>query len=239
MRKTIQDISFGEDSTLHDEVLITIDTDWCSDDVLTECLDLLEQTKTTATIFVTHQTPLLDRMRDNESIELGIHPNFNPLLSGDFVYGRTFSEVIEYYLNIVPEAVSARSHSVTQSSPILNALVDAGITHDSNSFIPAEADIPLKPWRHWYGDLVRVPYSWEDYIHCAFKWPWNAETFLNKKGLKVFDFHPIHLFLNTESTQRYESAKLLQNNHALLLEHVNRETYGTRDFFHRLVSRDL
>ena len=48
-------------------------------------------------------------MRANQNIELGIHPNFNPLLNGDFRYGKSIDEVIKYYKKIAPEAHMANS----------------------------------------------------------------------------------------------------------------------------------
>ena len=35
----------------------------------------------------------------------------------------------------------------------------------------------------------------------------DLKKYLNYKGLKVFDFHPIHIFLNSENMERYNSAR--------------------------------
>jgi len=70
------------------KLFLTFDVDWCSDEVLSYTLDIVEKYDINSTFFITHQTALLDRMRENPKIELGIHPNFNPLLNGDFQYGR-------------------------------------------------------------------------------------------------------------------------------------------------------
>ena len=47
-------------------------------------------------------------------------------------------------------------------------------------------------------------------------------------GLKVFDFHPIHVFLNTESLERYERTRALHHNPKELIKH-RYEGYGTRN----------
>ena len=102
--------------------------------MLSYTLDIIEKHNIKATFFVTHETKLLVRMWNNPNIELGIHPNFNPLLNGDFRYGKNFEEVIEYYKNIVPEAVGVRSHSMTQNSPILDTFEKFGLIYDCNTF---------------------------------------------------------------------------------------------------------
>lgn len=88
-----------------------------------------------ATWFVTHDTPLLERLRANRNYELGIHPNFNWLLVGDQRNGANAIEVIERLMRIVPEARCVRSHSMTQSTGLLQAFSDAGLTHDANHFV--------------------------------------------------------------------------------------------------------
>jgi len=58
-------------------IYLTFDLDWACDCVIEDTLLLLEHENVPATIFVTHDTPLLKRMRENPNIELGVHPNFN------------------------------------------------------------------------------------------------------------------------------------------------------------------
>ncbi|MBK7450428.1 MAG: hypothetical protein IPJ47_13810, partial [Anaerolineales bacterium] len=98
---------------------MTFDIDWAHDDVLNDTIDLVEEANIAATWFVTHETPLLSRLRANSKFELGLHPNFNFLLEGDIRNGKNCHEVIDRMYAIVPEAVSARSHSMTQNSGIL------------------------------------------------------------------------------------------------------------------------
>lgn len=62
-------------------IYLTFDIDWAHDTILEYTVDLLEKHEVAATFFVTHDTPVLNRLRDNPLFELGIHPNFNPLFS--------------------------------------------------------------------------------------------------------------------------------------------------------------
>lgn len=201
-------INCQDPHTWRGKIFLTFDLDWCHDEVLRYLLDSLEQRNLSATFFVTHQTDLLERMRNNSQFELGIHPNFNYLLNGDFRYGKTFQEVISYYLQIVPEACSVRSHSITQNSQIVNHFRSVGLTHCCNDFIPTNASILLKPWNLLNGAISKVPYFWEDDIFFANQdKDWDISNIYRSKGLNVFDFHPIHIFLNTIDCKHYEKCR--------------------------------
>ena len=108
------------------------------------------------------------------------------------------------------------------------------ITHDVNEFIPYHADIKLSPWILWNG-MYRVPFNWEDDIQLMYSnidikenSPSEIAADLNYKGLRVFNFHPIHVFLNTESLDRYESTRSLHHNPKELIKH-RFMGYGTRN----------
>jgi hypothetical protein len=232
--ENIKYINLNARSSWQDKIFLTFDIDWCSDELLLYALNFIEEYKLKATFFVTHETGLLERMRDNENIELGIHPNFNPLLSGDFRYGKNIDEVVSYYKKIVPEAVSVRSHSMTQNSLMLDSFEKFGLIYDVNTFIPFSSEIVCKPYKHWTNKLVKVPYFWEDDVHCNYEWDWNVDKFLNYSGIKVFDFHPIHIYLNTEHLDRYEQSRKHHNCEEILLNYVN-SGYGSKSFFLDLI----
>lgn len=224
------DIRPEDPRTWQGKIFVTIDVDWAHDDVLADSIDLLDRSGASATWFITHDTPLLDRLRANPNYELGIHPNFNRLLAGDFRNGRSAEEVISQLMQLVPEARSVRSHSMTQSTGLLQAFVSAGLTHDANHFIPASSGIQLKPWLLWNG-MIRVPYCWEDDVFCTYRERGvpepDAIDVVQHDGLAVIDFHPIHLFLNTETMARYEQTRDAHQSPDALMEH--RYTgFGTR-----------
>ena len=232
--ENIKNINLNARSSWQDKIFLTFDIDWCSDNVLLYTLNFIEEYNLKATFFITHETQLLERMRDNKNIELGIHPNFNPLLSGDFRYGKNIDEVVSYYKKIVPEAVSVRSHSMTQNSLMLDSFEKFGLTYDVNTFIPFSSEIVCKPYKHWTNKLIKVPYFWEDDVHCIYELDWNVEKFLNYSGIKVFDFHPIHIFLNTEHLDRYEQSRKHHNCEEILTNHEY-SGYGSKSFFLDLI----
>jgi len=195
--------------------------DWAHDDVIADTIDLLEVADVPATWFVTHNTPILARLRRNPKFELGIHPNFNKLLTGNS--SSSAQDIVERLMNIVPEAKSIRCHSMTQSSGLLDIFVAAGLTHDVNHFIPVSVGTELRPWVLW-NDLIRIPYFWEDDIACICESKGREEPSVKDaaktgNGIKVFDFHPIHIFLNTENLQRYEQTRNIHQNPQALIQH--------------------
>lgn len=228
-----------EFSNYKEKIFLTFDFDWVVDGVLEYLLNLLEEENVKATFFVTHQTELLERIRANKNFELGIHPNFNFLLKGNFQ--KNHLEIIDEILDIVPEAVSVRSHSLFQSSTILNDFKKRNIKIDANLYIPFNSGMNIGPFLNW-DHLIRIPHFWEDDIHFTdianqVYSDWAVDRFLEFNSLKVFDFHPIHVFLNTDSKERYELAKKDYKNISHLKKNVNQERSGVFTFLRSLIKK--
>lgn len=238
--ENIKNINIADASTWKEKVFLTFDVEWAADGVLAHTLDIVERYDIKVTFFHTHETKLTERMRENPKVELGIHPNFNPMLMGDLSRGKNIDDIVENCLKIAEEAVSVRSHSQTQNSHILDSFVKHGMRFEVNSFIPINAGMVLKPWLFWNGMMAKVPYFWEDDIHCIQSVKGlggrdNALTLLNYEGIKVFDFHPIHVFLNTERIARYERCKNDYSEFQKLLKHRNCSTYGIYNYLIELI----
>lgn len=235
MQNTFKSNYINEDTIFdYNNVFITMDMDWANDDVINYIIDIVEHYSIKVLMFVTHETKCLDRMRNSNNFQLGIHPNFNPLLNGNFIYGKDVSEVLKYFMKIVPEATMIRSHSVTSSTVIKSYYNYFNIKYDLNNFIPKESKIVLYPYKDAF-DIINLPYFWEDDIHVVNKFPLLVDQYLNSDGLKIFDFHPIHIFLNTDHMSRYENIKPYFNNTLVLKEHKNIIKFGVEDFFLNLV----
>lgn len=234
---TLSSIEPDDPRTWQDRIFLTIDLDWAADEVVLDTIQMLEAAGVAATFFVTHATPLLARLRRNPKFELGIHPDFNGLLDGTASQPRSAVSVIDNLLALVPEAKAVRSHSMTQSSRLLDLFRNAGLTHESNHFIPAHTGIALKPFRHWNG-LVRAPYFWEDDVALAYKvGPEIEELALEAQRLKVFDFHPIHIALNTADMEHYERTRSVHGDWAAIQDRMFEGT-GIRTLFQRLLKLD-
>lgn len=211
---------------------LTFDMDFAIDEVIEYTLDLLSNFNVPSTFFMTGPTAHIERIRSDPLIDVGIHPNFNPLLAGTGANDLTAEGVIGELLGHFPEAQSVRSHSLAQSSRIHQLFADLGLTHESNTFLPSGQVRGSSPWVDWSG-LTRVPFHWEDDVYCLYQEANRPEPFathaLNREmGFSVFNFHPIHVFLNTESLDRYEAARPVHDDIRKLSGFRN-EGYGTRD----------
>ncbi|MEN5396085.1 hypothetical protein ABE612_01140 [Achromobacter xylosoxidans] len=234
----ISDIDLSDERSWKGRIFLTLDIDWAEDFVLADTIALLERAAVPATWFATHPTPMLERIRANPLFEIGVHPNFNPLLfsgaSGDA------GTVVRDVLALAPGCRAVRSHSVAQSTGILAAFSREGLTYDCNMLIPWDAGMTLRPWRYWEAGMVRVPYLWEDDVACLYGWPLDDDTdyWYQPEGINVLDFHPIHLYLNSVSLDRYEMSRADHRNETRLCG-FRHDGAGTRTFLQKLLTRHL
>jgi hypothetical protein len=202
--KKLHEIDLQDETSWRDAVFLTLDIDWACDEVLLDSIELIEKAGVRATFFATHATPLLLRIAENPLFELGLHPNFNELLRGTpQAGGMSAEEVVSSLASIIPGARSFRSHSLSWGDVISQAIRSAGITNVSNHLIPEQSRIILKPYADWYG-LVHAPYFYQDSACFYFQQNTPIWDLATREGLKVFDFHPMHIYLNSESQERYE-----------------------------------
>jgi hypothetical protein len=224
------------DASSYNNAFLTFDIDWTSDEVIGDTLNLVKDAEVAATFFVTHQTPVLDELRQCKDIELGLHPKFAKLLDGT-AQSQSAKFVLGELQKLVPEALSIRSHSVVQSSRLTGLFVQHGLSHESNIYIPYWTGINVKPWRSDEG-IIHVPYCFSDELVCIGSEPVTQTVLrrlISSEGLKVFNFHPIHVFLNTESLDRYEGTRHLHN-HPTELVKCRYSGYGTRSRLLELLS---
>ncbi|CUI28924.1 polysaccharide deacetylase WbmS family protein [Achromobacter dolens] len=228
------DIQPHSPDTWRGRIFLTFDIDWAEDFVLADCISLLERASLPATWFITHETPLLDRLGGNPNFEIALHPNFNPLFNGTSQYDA--EEIFMRCVNLSPGAVGTRSHSVSQSSGLLDIFAKHGMRYESNTLIPWDAGISLKPWIYWGGELIRLPYHWEDDVACVQGWPLETREsyWYQAHGLNILDFHPIHVYLNTEDINRYERSRADHRDIVRLEQHRN-TTAGVRTFLRNLI----
>ncbi|WLT31794.1 hypothetical protein [Geothrix sp. PMB-07] len=204
-------------------IAFTCDLDWAPDAVLADTLELFAHHGVLCTVFATHATPLLQRTASG--IEVGLHPNFNPLLEGAGT-GHA-SSILAELQHHYPGAIGVRSHSLTSSSRLAALFREQGLAYEANTLLPYARS--LSPVRLWNG-LLRIPFNWEDDVHCLYGRPFDALGLDLGRGLNILNFHPIHIYLNTETLDRYETARPHFQNPKALLDHRNRSTVpGVRD----------
>ena len=115
---------------------------------------------------------------------------------------KQFATIKKLYLILV------RSHSLIFGTLIQTIYKKLQLTHDLSILIPFQYNSSqLFPWKMW-DNLTRIPYLFCDYL-TAMTFDTRMELLLKRSGLKVFDFHPIHIFLNSENLERYNKTRHL------------------------------
>jgi hypothetical protein len=206
--------------------ILTFDVDWAHDDILSDSINIVEQYNHSAVWMMTHQTDLVYDIKNKKRHEIGVHPNFNYLLNGDNRNGSSAEEVLDKLMTHYPDSLVVRSHSIVQSSRLSELFHDRGLRFESNDYLPPEWGGYITPWQMPCG-IVKVPYFFSDEIACISSGIEMA-SLLGRPGLKIFDFHPIHVFLNTENLDRYERTRPLHRNPKELIKY-RYEGYGTRN----------
>jgi hypothetical protein len=201
------DIDIDIPSTWEGKKILSFDIDWASDEVLNHLVDILENADVKCCFFVTHETRILQRLRNNDNFELGIHPNFNQLLSN--TSKKSPDEILHELKEIVPEAKVFRSHSLTTSGNFLGLYQKYGAVYLSNYMMNGVKN--LKPFYHMNG-LIEVPIYYADdgdlYLHSNSGIPRLESPFIGfGKGITVYNFHPIHIALNCRNYEDYQNSK--------------------------------
>jgi hypothetical protein len=190
-----------------DDIVLTIDIDWAPDFAIDFVAEQLISRRIRATWFVTHMSPAIARLRRYpELFELGIHPNF----SLGSTHGDTPDAVLRHCMTLVPEAASVRTHLLIQSTPLLRQILAQNrITTDVSLFLPGTPHIRPVKWLSRRRTLLRIPYFWADDFEMERNIPcWHLTPHLRVgEGLKVFAFHPIHVYLNSGDIEIYQTLK--------------------------------
>ena len=191
---------------------LTFDLDWAPDLSIALCLDLLKKKKIKATFFTTHETDLNKEIL-LQGHELGIHPNF---LSGSS-HGSTTLEVVENCLNFAPNAKTLRTHALVQSSPMLFDIFNnfPQLKLDLSIFMHRAKTIERFKWTFNNLEFSRINYNWEDDAEFGNSdFDWSKPYFCGE--ITIYDFHPIHVLLNSKDSSHYENLKTQLNGQSLI-----------------------
>ena len=186
-------------------VILTMDQDWCHTSVLEETINIFESLKLPATVFVTDFT---QKWSSTENLEWGVHPNFAP----DSTQGLSVEAIILKADSSVENCTSWRSHSLFTSTKILDEvsrLTDWKIENNVYSPKATKIDYDIFPGT----SITRIPLNWEDDLELrrnVTAADYLRSVYSESNSLVIFNFHPIHLTLNSDSMQTYNSLKVKQ-----------------------------
>jgi ubiquinone/menaquinone biosynthesis C-methylase UbiE len=183
----------------------TADCDWAPEWVLRDFVALFDHYEIPLTPFITNKSDVIEKRYQAPELRprVGLHPNFLP----GSTHGTSVEEVVEHVCGLWPDAVCFRSHSFSDSSPMMLQFARRGFVYDSNLalFFPQNA----QPVQHCTG-IVRFPVYWEDDVHrdngCEFDFS-RFRHFFEAPGLKVINCHPVLIALNLATLADYNAVK--------------------------------
>ena len=228
-----RDLKEKNEADLNGATIVGFDIDWASDFIIEDSLRLANEVGIIPTLFLTHNSPLLQKLKKKKKYEFGLHPNFEKLLSGDCSNGNDSVDVLGRLTDVFPDLELIRSHSLTTSSRLKSLFLQSGFCMESSFITHGIEDHFPKVWREWTG-LFHVPITWEDDV-----WFVNNENYtdpytskiLKVDTLNVLTFHPIHLYLNTNDSLHYSEAKVHQKNPEKLSKFRHYDNIGVRSIF--------
>jgi len=206
-------------------IVLSLDVDWAPDAIIEPVLAAMCDAGVKCTFFATHASPLLMGIQD-PNVEVGLHPNFIGC-NGD--YDSPLRRLMEAY----PKARGGRSHALYVSSHILRLYEKHGLSYESNNFMPMHQHLhPMMRFERF----VSIPFYWSDDRLEVYSWFDVDQLRLEEPGLKVLNFHPIHVFMNTASEEHYLSYKQHYQEPDALREHI-RTGAGVGTLFDAVLAR--
>ena len=202
---------------------ISIDTDWVIEPVIDDTLNILDDYKITATFFITNKINF-NKLKNHE---LAIHPNLNSIVEQE----KTLEETIQ----ILPSKKTrgCRCHKLFHNSPLMKSYEKFGIEYDSNYYLPNQS---IQPFFFGWADVLEIPIFASDMGYFFQHSKFNIENIqLNDDSIKVFLFHPIHIFMNTKNFEQYENIKSFSKDEEYLHSMRKINENGTRTLFIQLL----
>ena len=185
-------------------VCLTLDQDWCSSATLNYAVEFITKHNLPVTVFVT------DFGREwisTEYIEYGVHPNFLT----NSTHGENIECIVTLAKKSVPKCRSWRSHSLYQSTRLtdtVSELTDWDI--ELNNYLPEYTDQIVSQFPS-SRVMNRLPIHWEDDLEL--RRSKEAIDFLrepkSQEWFSIFNFHPIHLAINSVNMNVYNDLKNL------------------------------
>ena len=151
---------------------------------------------------------------------------------------RLYKKIFDDLMRIVPEAVSYRSHSLTTSSGLIAYAAQKGLRFDLNNYVQITGGgYSITPYKR--NDILIVPFIFEDDLWLEDTGRKSISYYLSDEFnlLRIFNFHPIQLYLNCENIERYNSAKQYNWDLGKLEAYRNRDGYGMQNVFLELIRK--
>ena len=219
-----------EDFATGSTVVLTIDTDWAPETCLLDTLEMLRRADIRATVFATSDVDV----RTIDDFDIGIHPNFQGAAQDTTNIKAEMGRLMERF----PHATGERSHALVWSSRHYNLLPSEfpQLRYTSNYQMFRQPNI--RPFITQAG-TVELPIFWVDDLCVYLDDAINVEeqlALLEQPGLKVFAFHPFHVYINSQSRDHVAVARTAYHDPERLRHH-RCDGDGARTMLEQLLAR--
>lgn len=204
---------------------LSADLDWAPDYVLEDFYNLLSTQQVPITLFATHESLMVRKLLALPFVETAVHPNLHQVANEE--------ASLDAALELFPQSRGVRFHRLYYHSGVLGWLRQRQQTYLSNDLQFLQKN--LTPYYDWAG-MIRLPIYWEDDVHALyFKNDYNPQLLqTSNPGLQVLNFHPIHIYLNTQELSQYTAVKSEIKNQQFV-EGRRRSGPGIRTLFLELI----
>lgn len=207
-------------------MVITFDTDHMTDDFMEIFISMLPE-EVKYTFFCTK--PYVS-LKGKNNIEIGAHPYLNDSANWRESTYQLIDELEQFY-GVKVQGV--RSHSLYSSQTYIAELDALGVEYISSMTVPFHVE--LVPFRYQWGPM-EAPINFMDNMQL-----WRGGAGLPESMIvealrtdvyRCFDFHPIHILLNTSAMDEYYEWRRSPVGTAPKMQCSN---WGVADFFMYLI----
>ena len=179
-------------------VVLTFDIDWAPDYMLEYLYKEISREDVKATFFLTHSSQMVKKIINN--YDFGIHPNITDLTKA--------KEQTLQIKKLFPPTKKIRAHKLITNSQIMKIWSEMKFRIVSNYLMLGYRSI--SPIQLPFG-LKEVPIFFMDDL-----WVYGGMNTLDQEQIKeiadsksifVFDFHPVHIYMNTCELKTYDKIK--------------------------------
>lgn len=216
-------------------IFLSFDIDWAPDFMLETIANLVSGLD--VSFMHTHKSKISSQIA--QEFPSGIHPNI--LKNSD--QGSTLDEVIHFFKKLKINFDTCRFHRLHYGYSDLKILSQHGVQLDSSTILFNGKNII--PNYHYDIDIILAPYFWEDGINITSK-KFLKTNFIDweTKGLKIFDFHPVDIYLNTSSIGQKELFKSrfinpLESNKKSVDDLINKNDFGTLNILKDILKKHI
>ena len=210
---------------MRDRIILTIDLEWAPEYMLDHVFGMLSESGSRATLFATHDSKAVKDA--GGAFEVGLHPAVSALAEMD--------EAICRLKDIFPYARAIRTHGLVNASGFLQVYKKHGLSVTSNYLMTGQAGIRPVPMLY---DILEYPIYYMDDVHLAETDHIDTSSLIKglieKPGVKVLAFHPMYIYLNSNSIERYRSVRGHLHDKKRMDDCINK-AYGIGTFFKELI----